>query len=87
MRKAIDELAAENLVTRRQGKGTFVSTHAEQHVQYRFLKLMPDSGDASVEGPAERFIIDCKRVRASAEGREGLSAFLEKRKPNWIAGS
>ena len=49
VRKAIDELAAENLVTRRQGKGTFVSTHAEQHVQYRFLKLMPDSGDASVE--------------------------------------
>jgi GntR family transcriptional regulator len=45
VRKAIDELAAENLVVRRQGKGTFVATHAEQHVQYRFLKLMPDSGD------------------------------------------
>jgi len=25
------------------------------------------------------------RLRASAEGREGMSAFLEKRKPNWIA--
>jgi GntR family transcriptional regulator len=36
VRKAIDELAAENLVVRRQGKGTFVATHAEQHVQYRF---------------------------------------------------
>src|SRR3954470_1767586 len=48
VRKAIDELAAGNLVVRRQGKGTFVATHAEQHVQYRFLKLMPDSGD---EGP------------------------------------
>lgn len=24
------------------------------------------------------------RVRASHEGREGLSAFLEKRKPNWV---
>jgi methylglutaconyl-CoA hydratase len=24
------------------------------------------------------------RVRASAEGREGLTAFLEKRKPSWI---
>ncbi|NEK70935.1 MAG: GntR family transcriptional regulator, partial [Xanthomonas perforans] len=39
VRKAIDELAAENLVVRRQGKGTFVATHAERHVQYRFLKL------------------------------------------------
>jgi methylglutaconyl-CoA hydratase len=25
------------------------------------------------------------RIRASAEGREGLAAFLEKRQPNWIA--
>ena len=72
VRKAIDELAAENLVTRRQGKGTFVATHAERHVQYRFLKLMPDSGDASVEGPAERHIIDCKRVRASADVARAL---------------
>jgi methylglutaconyl-CoA hydratase len=27
------------------------------------------------------------RLRASEEGREGMSAFLEKRKPNWIARS
>jgi GntR family transcriptional regulator len=53
VRKAIDELAAENLLIRRQGKGTFVATHAEQHVQYRFLKLVPDDGDNSSEGPAQ----------------------------------
>ena len=29
VRKAIDELSAENLLVRRQGKGTFVATHAE----------------------------------------------------------
>ena len=40
VRKAIDELAASNLVIRRQGKGTFVATHAEQQVQFRFLKLI-----------------------------------------------
>ena len=45
VRKAIDELAAENLVMRRQGKGTFVATHSAQQVQYRFLKLHPDQGD------------------------------------------
>ena len=67
VRKAIDELAAENLVVRRQGKGTFVATHAEQHVQYRFLKLVPDTGDLNHEGPAERTIVDCRRQRASAE--------------------
>ena len=67
VRKAIDELAAENLVVRRQGKGTFVATHAEQHVQYRFLKLMPDNGDRAEEGPAERTVLECRRTRANAD--------------------
>ena len=67
VRKASDELAAENLVVRRQGKGTFVATHAEQQVQYRFLRLLPDTGDASSEGPAPRRIIECKRLRAPAD--------------------
>ena len=73
VRKAIDELAGENLLVRRQGKGTFVATHAEQHVQYRFLKLMPDSGDLSSEGPAQREIIDCRRLRASADIARALA--------------
>jgi GntR family transcriptional regulator len=73
VRKAIDELAADNLVVRRQGKGTFVATHAEQHVQYRFLKLMPDAGDLNSEGPAQRSILECKRVRASAEVARALA--------------
>jgi len=45
VRKAIDELAAENLLVRRQGKGTFVATHQEEDWQYRFLRLEPDSGE------------------------------------------
>ena len=67
VRKAIDELAAENLVNRRQGKGTFVATHNEQQVQFRFLKLVPDNGKPGSEGPAERQILECKKTRASAE--------------------
>lgn len=73
VRKAIDELAAENLVVRRQGKGTFVATHAERHTQYRFLRLLPESGDPTSEGPAQRRIIDCKRTRASADVARALS--------------
>src|SRR4051812_15049331 len=72
VRKAIDELAAGNLVVRRQGKGTFVATHAEHHVQYRFLKLVPDMGDLDSEGPAQRTVIECKRVRASADVARAL---------------
>jgi GntR family transcriptional regulator len=86
VRKAIDELAAENLVVRRQGKGTFVATHAEQHVQYRFLRLAPDTGDQRTEGPAERQIVECKRARASAEVARTLAlrtgdALLHIRRP------
>lgn len=44
VRKAIDELSAQNLLVRRQGKGTFVATHQEEGGQYRFLSLEPDSG-------------------------------------------
>src|SRR5699024_4457369 len=39
VRKAIDELAADNLLVRRQGKGTFVATHHEARVRFRFLRL------------------------------------------------
>lgn len=73
VRKAIDELTANNLVVRRQGRGTFVATHAEQHVQFRFLKLVPDSGTPGSEGPAHRNIIDCRRTRASADVARALA--------------
>ena len=45
MRKAIDELASENILMRRQGKGTFVASHSEPSYQYRFLRVTPDSGE------------------------------------------
>ena len=47
VRKAIDELAAENILIRRQGKGTFVATHNEEGIKLRFLRL------TSVEGKKE----------------------------------
>jgi GntR family transcriptional regulator len=73
VRKAIDELASENLLVRRQGKGTFVATHAEQQVQFRFLKLVPDSGTPGSEGPAQRDIIECRRARANADVARALA--------------
>ena len=44
VRKAVDELATENLLVRHQGKGTFVASHHSEAWQYRFFSLMPDSG-------------------------------------------
>ena len=64
VRKAIDEMAAENMLVRRQGKGTFVASHAEESTQYRFLRLMIDDGSA----PAlQRRLLECRRMRAPSE--------------------
>jgi GntR family transcriptional regulator len=45
VRKAIDALASENIVVRRQGKGTYVASHSEPSYQYRFLRITPDVAD------------------------------------------
>jgi GntR family transcriptional regulator len=39
VRKALDEMAAEKLVIRRQGKGTFVAEHDQEHSLYHFFRL------------------------------------------------
>jgi len=72
VRKAIDELAAENLLIRRQGKGTFVATHHEAKVRFRFLRLTPDDDRPVASGSR---ILDCRRMKAPAD----VAALLELR--------
>jgi GntR family transcriptional regulator len=65
VRKAIDALAADNLVVRRQGKGTFVATHTEERAsKFRFLRIRRNDGHD--EYPASR-LLDIRRGKASAE--------------------
>jgi GntR family transcriptional regulator len=64
VRKAVDELAAEHLVVRRQGKGTFVATHHEARAQFRFLRIHPDEG--ATVAAVSRFL-ECRRSRATAD--------------------
>jgi GntR family transcriptional regulator len=65
VRKAIDALAADNLVVRRQGKGTFVATHTEEKTSmFRFLRIR--RSDGRDEYPASR-LLDVRRGKASAE--------------------
>ena len=63
VRKAIDELAAQNLLVRRQGKGTFVATHQEDDWQYRFLRLAPDSGEKFLL--TSQFLV-CAKTKANS---------------------
>ncbi|CAN1544783.1 PhnF Transcriptional regulators [Burkholderiaceae bacterium] len=64
VRKAVDELAGQNILLRRQGKGTFVATHREPRVRFRFLRLAPNEGAPE---PAQSKVLDCRRIRANAE--------------------
>src|SRR6185503_4585204 len=62
VRKAIQSLAAENLLVRRQGKGTFVATHTEEKASnFRFLRIRRNDGKP--EYPRSR-LVDLRRARA-----------------------
>ena len=65
VRKAIDELSMENLLIRKQGIGTFVATHHEEQVQYRFLKLVPNERVhlSKPNVPPTRHILWCKSAK------------------------
>ncbi len=64
VRKAIDELASENIVVRRQGKGTFVATHSEEVVKLRFLRLVAEDGSKEL---LDNKLLSCERSKATAD--------------------
>jgi GntR family transcriptional regulator len=44
VRKAIDELVAENILIRQQGRGTFVASHTRDRLLFYFFHVVPESG-------------------------------------------
>jgi GntR family transcriptional regulator len=64
VRKAIDELAKNHLLVRRQGKGTFVASHHEPRAAFRFLRMEAENGEPLQTASQ---ILDCRRLRAPAE--------------------
>lgn len=69
VRKAVDEMAAENLLVRRQGKGTFVATHSDPRAFFRFLRLVPLSGEVE---PSKSVPLECWRAKAGPEAARTL---------------
>jgi GntR family transcriptional regulator len=70
VRKAVGELAGENVLVRRQGRGTFVASHAHSRAQMSFLRLMPDDGEVE---SLEAQLVDLRRVRADAASARQLA--------------
>jgi GntR family transcriptional regulator len=64
VRKAVDELAADNLLIRRQGKGTFVASHSDPRSFFRFLRLAPLAGEM---GASRSVPLECWRAKAGPE--------------------
>ncbi|MCK9282794.1 MAG: GntR family transcriptional regulator [Rhodocyclaceae bacterium] len=69
VRKAVDEMAAENLLIRRQGKGTFVASHNDPRAFFRFLRLIPISGGVE---PSHSMPLECWRAKAGPEAARVL---------------
>ena len=78
VRKAVDELSSEHILFRRQGKGTFVATHQEQHAQLRFLRLVSDDVHTAREHPLST-ILGFEETTAPAEIASHLDQKLESR--------
>lgn len=72
VRKALDEMTADNLVVRRQGRGTYVAKHDEARILFQFFKLVPDSGDRHF--PESRVLRVELCHKAEAAERLGLPA-------------
>ena len=68
LRKAVDELVMENVLIRRQGKGTFVATHNSDRFLFQFFHVEKRVFDLSHahEYPAVEFI-SFEKLRAEEE--------------------
>ncbi len=71
VRKAVDEMAAENMLVRRQGKGTYVASHndAGPREAFRFLRLVPENG--ALDAP-QSVPLECWRAKAGHEAARTL---------------
>ena len=69
VRKVLDALTAENLLLRRQGKGTFVAEHNQARALFRFFhiarpgggRLVPDAAKVKIKSRPSR-AIECERL-------------------------
>ena len=69
VRKAIGELAGENVLVRQQGKGTFVASHSEERSLFPYLSITPDrSGLESLSAS----LVECRKLKLDAASAKGL---------------
>lgn len=61
LRKALDALAADRLLIRQQGRGTFVSVQEEGHFLFKFFRMCRDDGERHL--PSSK-VVTCRSAKA-----------------------
>jgi GntR family transcriptional regulator len=69
VRKAIGELADQNLLVRQQGKGTFVASHSEERSKFPYLRITPDRG---MLDDVAATLLDCRKLKIDAAAGKKL---------------
>jgi len=75
VRKALNQLVAENILIRRQGKGTYVSEHTQESSMFRFFRYREAGGEDLI--PVTE-IIDVEKRQATDRETEKLNLGTEK---------
>jgi GntR family transcriptional regulator len=70
VRKALDEMATQNLVVRQQGRGTFIAQHSRQGALFHFFHIRDESGVKEL--PTGR-VLALKQGRADREQARRLA--------------
>jgi GntR family transcriptional regulator len=70
VRKAIEEMASEGLVSRQAGRGTFVTSHSGDRRPFRFHRLRADDGQ-KIAGENVEFLV-CRETGADVRPAAGL---------------
>ena len=69
VRKAITELVESNVLTRKQGRGTFVSTHDSQRALFHFFHIADNQGHKVLP---DSKVLHCRRKTASRKESDRL---------------
>jgi len=88
VRKALNQMVAENLLDRRQGKGTYVAEHTQESSLFRFFRLREPNGESLI--PETKVLSSSRRAATAAEKRhlnlEGSSPVVELIRLRYLKG-
>lgn len=79
VRRAVDELVADHILVRQQGRGTFVATHDGERFLFQFFHV--ERSDGLREVPQVE-LLSFERQRAEPEAAEALR--LREGEPVWV---